>query len=136
MSILFVIYDNRNMIMTKYFNNKYASIILGFVVGAVNGFFGSGGGSVYVPQAQKRLKIEAHKAHATAIALILPLSIVSTLFYYSSLDIKLSQAVLLCIGGIVGGTVGAKLLKKVPTGMLHIIFGGFMLLAAARSVFR
>ena len=48
--------------------------LIGIVTGAANGLFGAGGGTILVPALEKFLKIEAHKAHATALAAIFPLS--------------------------------------------------------------
>jgi hypothetical protein len=124
-------------IFSSYKNkSSLISVLIGICVGIVNGFFGSGGGTVFVPLAQRCLKIETHKAHATAIALILPLSIVSSIFYYSKINPPLPT--LICIGtaGIIGGFIGARLLKRLSAAGLHIIFGIFMLIAAARSLLR
>ena len=38
------------------------------------------------------------------------------------------------LGGILGGFLGAKYLKKVPAKYLHKIFGAFMLLGAYRLI--
>ena len=57
------------------------SALLGLLVGAVNGLLGAGGGMLAVPLLTGAEGLPAKKAHATAIALILPLSAVSTLVY-------------------------------------------------------
>ena len=54
---------------------KFKIAVLGLVTGFANGLFGSGGGTLVVPGMQKFLKVEQHKAHATAIAIILPLTV-------------------------------------------------------------
>lgn len=54
---------------------------IGFVTGIINGLFGSGGGTLIVPALVFILGIEDYKAHATAISIILPLSIISTFIY-------------------------------------------------------
>ena len=83
---------------------------IGLVTGFANGLFGSGGGTIVVPAMERVLKVEEHKAHATAIAL------------WAS------------AGGLVGGFVGAKLLQRVSGVWLHRIFGAFMLAAAVRLI--
>lgn len=108
--------------------------ILGFVTGLANGFFGAGGGTILVPGMERFLNIEEHKAHATAIAVILPLSIISAIIYMFKIQIIWSTVLYVSIGGIVGGYVGAKILSKFSGKWLHIIFGGFMLIAAAKMV--
>ena len=50
--------------------------LLGLVTGIANGFFGSGGGILAVTLLQKQ-GLPSRQAHATSIAIILPLSLVS-----------------------------------------------------------
>ena len=95
-------------------------IFIGLITGLANGLFGSGGGTVVVPCMEKYLDIDAHKSHATAIAIILPLSVLSAVTIASS------------VGGVMGGFIGAKLLNKISGRWLHIIFGAAMLAAAVR----
>lgn len=111
-----------------------STIIIGIVTGFANGLFGSGGGTIVVPATEKFLHIEAHKAHATAIGIILPLSIISLIIYAYQSSILWNVALITSIGGVIGGTVGAKLLGKISSVWLHRIFGIFMLIAAVRLV--
>lgn len=59
-------------------------IAIGLVTGICNGLFGSGGGTILVPGMVFLLGLEEHKAHATAILVILPLTILSTVVYYKN----------------------------------------------------
>ena len=108
--------------------------LIGITVGICNGLFGSGGGIVAVPAMEKFLHMEEHKSHATAIAVILPLTVVSTIVYVYKgfFDFELSWQT--SLGGVAGGLVGAFLLKKVPTDMLRKIFGAFIIIASVRMV--
>lgn len=114
-------------------NNK-KSIFIGAVTGFANGLFGSGGGTIVVPCLQRILGVEAHKSHATAIAIILPLSVVSMFIYLGKVDILWLTAFYVSIGGVAGGYVGAKLLNKISGNWLHKIFGIFMLVAAVKMI--
>jgi len=82
------------------------------------------------------LNVEEHKSHATAISIILPLAVVSTLVYYKSGAMSLNITIKVAIGGIVGGYIGAKLLNKIPSNLLRKIFAVFMMIAAYRMVFK
>ena len=115
----------------KYF--KY--ILIGLVTGTVNGLFGSGGGSIAVPAMILLLGTEEHKAHASAIAIILPLTIVSAFFYISNGFVNWSITLRVILGGMVGGYIGAKLLSKCPANVLRKIFALFMIIAALRMIF-
>lgn len=109
--------------------------LIGIFTGLLNGLFGSGGGTLLVPAMIFLLGIEEHKAHATAISIILPLAIVSTIIYFKSGIISYGITVKIAIGGVIGGYLGAKLLNKIPNNMLRKIFAVFMMIAAFRMVF-
>ena len=106
---------------------KYYSL-LGAAVGMANGLFGSGGGSVAVPMLENG-GTEVKKAHATSLALTLPLSAVSAAFYTLKGDLPLIEALKLVPFGLIGAAAGCVLLKKVPVLWLRRLFG--LLLAAA-----
>ncbi|MCG8481930.1 MAG: sulfite exporter TauE/SafE family protein [Clostridia bacterium] len=110
-------------------------ILTGVVSGFLNGFFGSGGGTVIVPSLEFVHKVEEHKAHATAILIILPLSIMSTIIYLNNGQIDLISALKVGIGSILGSIVGAKLLNKLSGNMLRKFFGVVLIVAALRMVF-
>ncbi len=109
--------------------------LIGIITGLCNGLFGSGGGIIAVPCMEKFLKVEKHKAHASAISIILPLTIISVYYYIKNDYLIWGLAVYVSIGGSIGGYIGARLLKNIPTDILRKIFGVFMLMAAIRMVF-
>ena len=115
---------------------KWKKFAIGTVTGFANGLFGSGGGTIVVPAMERFLDVEEHKAHATAIAVILPLSILSLAIYLwkTGLGKVWDIALWASAGGLVGGVVGAKLLSRVSGIWLHRIFGGFMIAAAVRLI--
>lgn len=110
-------------------------ILIGVGSGILNGLFGAGGGSVVVPAMEKFLQMETKKAHATAIAVISRMSAVSTLFYLTHGYFNFKLWVLVTIGGVAGGVVGAKLLGKIPKRWLKLVFGGVILLTAIKMIF-
>ncbi|WP_058486424.1 sulfite exporter TauE/SafE family protein [Defluviitalea phaphyphila] len=113
---------------------KIKIIAVGFVTGMINGLFGAGGGSMVVPAMEKFLDVKEHEAHATAIAVILPLSIISTFIYVKHQNIVWESVLYVSIGGIIGGILGAKFLKKLSPKWLHKIFGLFMIAASIRMI--
>ncbi len=117
------------------FSSKVISAVTGLISGVFSGLFGSGGGTVAVPAMEKFLNIREHKAHATAVAVILPLCVLSGAIYFHGTDIPAKQTLIACAGGIIGGCLGAKLLGKIKGRSLHIIFGIFMLVSGVRTLF-
>ncbi len=109
-------------------------VIIGIVTGLINGLFGSGGGTIIVPALIFLLSIEEHKSHATAIMIILPLTIISAYIYFKNNIIELNSSIIVMFGGVLGGFIGAKLLNKLSSNSLRKMFGIFMIVAALRLV--
>ncbi|MFA5528657.1 MAG: sulfite exporter TauE/SafE family protein [Peptostreptococcales bacterium] len=109
-------------------------VITGIAAGFLNGFLGSGGGTVIIPSLKYILKTEEHKAHATAILIILPLSILSFFIYFKNGYIDIILAFKVATGSIFGSILGAKILKKLSTQLLKKIFGIVLIFAAVRML--
>ena len=107
----------------------------GFIVGIINGLLGSGGGTVVVPFLG-RMKFEPKTAHATSIAVILPITVVSCVFYLNSGNIDIKSTAILAASGMAGGFTGAKLLSKIPKKFLMYAFGGIMIYMAVKMLWR
>ena len=129
MDVKKLFFENEGQAKTFY------SVITGIIAGTVNGLFGGGGGMIVVPMLMIFLKKEAKTAHATAILIILPLSIVSAIFYalFGSLDV--SVALPTTIGVAVGGAIGAFLLSKLSSKYIVIIFAAVMVAAGVKMLF-
>ncbi len=112
----------------------WISAIGGLGAGFLNGLFGSGGGTVIVPFLEKFLDQDEKHSHATAILIILGFTIVSLFFYGGRGHLDFALALKVSIGGVLGGFIGAKLLKKLSGGAIHKIFGACMIAAAIRMV--
>ncbi len=108
---------------------------IGLVTGILNGLFGSGGGTIVVPALNIVMKAEVHKSHATSIAVILPLTIVSAAIYILHGITDWPLTIRVGAGSIVGGYIGASLLNKINSGLLKKIFGIFMIAASVRMWF-
>ena len=126
-------YNIKELIMDR---DKVKLLSIGVVSGFVNGLFGSGGGIIVVPALIFLLNLDDHKAHATAISIILPLSIISTIIYFINGSIPIKIAIPVSIGGVIGGFIGAKVLNKVPPNLLRKIFGGIIIYTALRMIWK
>lgn len=108
-------------------------LVGGILVGIANGMFGGGGGMLCVPMLLLA-GMQNKKAQATAILIMTPISIASVIVYYTSGYIDLLDAMYVGIGSIVGGLLGANLLKKFSNDTLQYIFAFIMLIAGIRLV--
>lgn len=111
------------------------SIIGGIFVGFLNGFFGGGGGMIVVPLLIFLLGIKEKQAHATAIFIILPLSITSSIIYITQGGFNLYNLLYTSIGVVAGGIIGSILLKKMNNQALRIIFAIIMIIAGLKLMF-
>lgn len=107
----------------------------GLTVGFANGFFGGGGGMLCVPLLDKALGEKTKISHATAMLVILPISVASAVTYVVNGYFDLRVTLFAGIGVIVGGIVGALLLKKLDSGVVGIIFALVMVAAGIKQAF-
>ena len=104
-------------------------------MGIANGLFGSGGGIVAVPMLEHD-GTEVKKAHATSIAITLPLSLISSFVYFSKGSIDVVYALKFIPFGIAGVFIGSKLLLKLSNITLKRIFGAIMIIFGIRLIMR
>jgi hypothetical protein len=109
-------------------------IFSGALVGLVNGLFGGGGGMVAVPLFEKTLEYKTLVAHATAILVILPISVVSSIVYIVGGYVDFNILLPTTLGSILGGLIGAKLLGKLPTWVVDWVFILVMTAAGIRMI--
>ena len=119
------------ILTSKRKNRPLLSAIFGVAVGAANGLFGGGGGMIAVP-ALTLTGVPSKKAHATAIAIILPLSLISGAVYLAKGAADPSVILPSCAGVFVGGIVGALLLKKINSRGLSLLFYTLMIAAGLK----
>lgn len=121
-------------VKNKDMKNITKKIIIGLIAGIVSGLFSTGGGMIVVPAFIYLLKMEDKKARGTSIFCILPMVITSGFFYYKNNYIDWNISLLCAIGGIIGGYIGAKVLKKIPVQYLKIIFTIFLIYASYKMI--
>ena len=126
-------YEKRKKVEKSY--KKVIFIILAStLIGFTNGFFGGGGGMLCVPLLEKSLNISNKRAHATTIAVIVPLSLVSSIVYFLKNDLNVFDLLYTSIGVFIGGALGAVLLKKFSGKVIRVIFALLMLIAEIKMV--
>jgi len=113
----------------------WVTAIYGLAIGVVNGLLGAGGGMIAVPLL-KKLGLEQKQAHSNAVAVILPISILSAVLYLIKDYVTLNQALIYMPTGIIGALLGTYFLKKISPVWLKRIFGGFMVYAGVRLLLK
>ena len=113
---------------------KFRNVVVGIAAGIVSGLFSTGGGMILVPAFIHLLKMRDVKARGTSVFCILPMVLISSIFYYKSNYINWKIAILCAMGGAAGGYIGAKLLKKLPEKILKITFTMFLIYISFRMI--
>jgi len=107
----------------------------GVGVGFLNGLLGSGGGMLTVPLLEL-LGVRGRRSHATSLAVIVPLSLVSAALYWWRGWSSPALALPYLPGGLAGAAVGAFLLARVNTAWIKAAFSLLLLWAAFRLLTR
>jgi len=114
---------------------KIKKPIIGLIAGIACGLFASGGGLILVPAFIYVLEMEDKIARGTAVFCILTMVITSSIFYYRENYINWEIGISCAIGGVIGGIIGAKLLNKIPTKYVRIIFTLFLLYVSIKMLY-
>lgn len=116
-------------------NKIFLYVLTGLLSGVANGLFGGGGGMILVPMLIYVLQLNPKIAHASAIFLILPLSITSGIFYASFGTFNPRIGLPTCLGVVLGGALGALALSKFSSKWIMIVFAIVMAVAGCKLLF-
>jgi uncharacterized membrane protein YfcA len=115
-------------------SRKGEGYLYGSLIGVANGVFGGGGGMIAVPLLQKT-GLSEKEAHATAILVILPISLTAFFIYawrgYATANILLPTA----LGVLAGGLLGARLLADMTGKAVRIAFAFLQLFSGLWMLF-
>lgn len=109
-------------------------ILVGIIAGFISGLFAAGGGMIIVPAFVHIFNLDEAEARATSVFAILPMVITSGLFYYNNNYVDWTLGIKCALGGIIGGFIGSKLLKKLSDKVLKIIFIGFLIYVSIKMI--
>ena len=113
---------------------KLTYILSGIAIGVINGFFGGGGGMICVPVLEKLLKLDSKHSHATALAVIFPISFCSGIIYLISGNLNWKIFAFVVVGFVLGGIFGAYFLKKLNNDVIRIIFTIVVFVAGVKLI--
>lgn len=111
-----------------------ALIAIGIVAGMLSGLVGIGGGIIMVPLLLL-LGFSQHQAQGTSLAvLVVPVTAAAVFNYYREGYIDWRYAAIIAVFFVVGGYFGSKFAVSIDQKMLKKIFGGLLLLVAAKMI--
>ncbi|WP_134699967.1 sulfite exporter TauE/SafE family protein [Ammoniphilus sp. YIM 78166] len=113
--------------------NRTKKLAIGIFTGLINGLIGVGG-TLLVPALVHLLGTERRMAHGTSLAIILPISLVSIVIYSKSGAMPFEAGLLISAGGLFGGYLGARLLRRISQLWLKRLFSIFMIIAGIRMI--
>ena len=111
-------------------------LLLGLFAGLLSSMVGIGGGTVIVPALVLMFAMSQKMAQGTSLAMLLPpIGIFAVVNYWKAGYVDFKIAAILCIAFIAGSYIGSAAAVKLPDAVLKKIFGGFLLVMAAKYLF-
>lgn len=114
---------------------KLKLILTGSITGAVNGFFGTGGGMILVPMLRDYIKMDEKKAFPSSVAVILPVCLSALTVYMIIKGYSISDGMYFSAGGLIGGLIAANIFRKITPALLCKIFGLLLIIGGIRTAF-
>ena len=111
------------------------SVVFGIMIGIINGTFGAGGGMLAVPLL-KQSGLDQKSAHANAVAVILPITVISAILYLVNKSVALGDSLPFIPTGLIGSAIATFVLRKFSNKLLQKIFAAFMIYAGIRLLYR
>ncbi len=120
------------------FNKKQSKakwIIIAACTGLINGLFGAGGGMLAVVVLERMWDLPCERAHATALMVMLPLSLISIVVYLLRGAVEWTHVPWVALGMLPGSFLGAKLLARLKAIWIDRLFCLLMAAAGIRLLF-
>lgn len=110
-------------------------ILIGVCAGVFAGMFGIGGGLIIVPALVFFFGMTQHSAVGTSLgAILLPVGAFGAYVFWRNGNLNVAYAAWIAAGLVLGAFLGAKLVQPVSDLTLRRMFGGFLILVAARMI--
>ena len=108
----------------------------GFSVGVLAGYFGIGGGFLIVPTIMYSGGLNIIQAVGTSLVSVSSFGLTTAARYFTAGQVDIIIAVLLIIGGVLGGYFGAKTSEKIPKEKLSKLFAILLFAVATYIIIR
>jgi uncharacterized protein len=108
-------------------------ILIGLCAGALSGLVGVGGGIIIVPALVLILGFSQKHAQGTTLAMLaMPVGLLAAATYFKAGYVHLKASLFLAMGFIMGALIGAHFAIKLPEHTMARVFGGLLLIFAAK----
>lgn len=121
--------------MKTFCKQNLKTALGGITIGFINGLLGAGGGMIAVP-VLKMQGLSQKEAHANAIAIIIPITVLSAVLYLLKGYVTFKSAFIYMPTGLLGAIVGTFILNKISPELLKRIFGVLMVYAGIRLLLK
>ena len=121
--------------MKTFCKQNVLTALCGIVIGFTNGLLGAGGGMLAVP-ILKKFGFQQKEAHTNAIAIILPITILSSTMYLLKDYVTFKDAFIYMPTGLVGSLIGTYILHKISPVLLKKAFGILLIYAGIRLLLK
>ena len=111
------------------------AVVLGFVAGNLAGFFGVGGGILFVPTLVA-LGLSQLDAEATSLLAILPTVVAGTWRQRHYGNVRWRTALMLGVTSILGAAAGVQIATSLPEDVLRRLFAVLLLGVAGQLAWR
>lgn len=118
--------------MKKHLKTVLPLLAIGLAAGFTNGLLGAGGGIIVVMALRmifQKKGVSEHSYYTTAIAVMLPLSLLSAWQYRAAGHLPLIPFWHLILPSLLGGALGALLLRRIAPQVLRRIFAAVVLIS-------
>lgn len=111
-------------------------ILLGLFAGTLSGLLGIGGGIIIVPALTQLFKVPANVAVGTSLLIIIPTAITGSITHYMKGNLNFGLALLVMVGAVAGGYLGARLVSLMPEVLLRRLFAVLLVYVAFNMWFK
>lgn len=112
-------------------------LLLGLGVGTLSGLIGIGGGVLITPALIYFFGFSQHIAQGTTLALLVPpIGLLGAWTYFQQGYVDIRAAILICLGFVFGGLIGASFAVELPEQFLRRLFGTSLVLVGLKMLIR
>ncbi len=113
--------------------------LAGLLAGVINGLLGAGGGIIIIYALNNIVgekELDKNGAFATALCIMLPISLLSVLIYSSRGHVSMEGFGVFLIPAIIGGALGGVLLGKLKASFVKKLFAGLVIVSGVLLLVR